>query len=91
MGYLDFAGSSVVHMAGGTETLACLLVVGPQKGRYRPDGSTVRMWGSNIPIATLGAFLLWVGWFGFNGGSTLAMNQSVGLILVNTRSTSFGA
>jgi len=62
MGYLDFAGSSVV----------------------RPDGSTVRIWGSNIPIATLGVFLLWVGWFGFNGGSTLAMNKSVGLILVNT-------
>ncbi len=84
MGYLDFAGSSVVHMVGGTATIACLFVIGPRKGRYRPDGSTVRIWGSNIPIATLGVFLLWVGWFGFNGGSTLAMNKSVGLILVNT-------
>lgn len=84
MGYRDFAGSSVVHMVGGAATLACLFVLGPRKGRYLPDGSAVKIWGSNIPLATLGTFLLWIGWFGFNGGSALALNQSVGLIIVNT-------
>ncbi len=84
MGYRDFAGSSVVHMVGGSATLACLLVLGPRKGRYLPDGSTVKMWGSNLPMAALGTFLLWIGWFGFNGGSTLALNKDVGLIIINT-------
>ncbi len=84
MGYRDFAGSSVVHMVGGAATLACLLVLGPRKGRYLPDGSVTKMWGSNIPLAALGTFLLWIGWFGFNGGSTLAMNKNVALIIINT-------
>ena len=84
MGYKDFAGSSVVHMVGGTATLACLAVLGPRKGRYNPDGSTNRIWGSDIPMAALGVFLLWIGWFGFNGGSTLAMNRSVAPIIINT-------
>jgi Amt family ammonium transporter len=84
MGYRDFAGSSVVHMVGGTATLACLFVLGPRKGRYLPDGTTVKMWGSNLPMAALGTFLLWIGWFGFNGGSTLALNKDVGLIIINT-------
>jgi Amt family ammonium transporter len=84
IGYKDFAGSSVVHMLGGTATLACLLIVGPRKGRYRPDGSVVPIWGSDLPQATLGVFLLWIGWYGFNGGSALAMNATVVPIVVNT-------
>jgi len=84
MGYKDFAGSSVVHMVGGVATLACLLVLDPRKGKYNPDGSVNKIWGSDIPLSTLGVFLLWFGWFGFNGGSTLAVNKNIGLIILNT-------
>ncbi len=84
LGYRDFAGSSVVHIVGGIATLACLVILGPRKGRYNPDGSSNKIRGSNLALSTLGVFLLWFGWFGFNAGSTLAVTRDVGLILVNT-------
>ncbi|SHI38157.1 ammonium transporter [Shimia gijangensis] len=80
-GFVDFAGSSVVHSVGGWSALALLIIVGPRLGRF--DGSIMTA-GSNLPIATLGVLLLFVGWLGFNGGSTLAMNEDVPSILVNT-------
>lgn len=82
LGFLDFAGSTVVHAVGGAVALAGCLVIGPRLGRF--GHSTVTMHGHDLPVATLGAFLLWFGWFGFNGGSVLAMNDAVPLVLVNT-------
>ena len=72
MGFSDFAGSTLVHAAGGFAALAGALVLGPRIGKYK-DGKTVPMPGSNLALATLGTFILWLGWFGFNGGSQLAM------------------
>ncbi len=72
MGFLDFAGSTVVHSVGGWAALAGALVLGARTGKYR-DGRVVPMPGANLPLATLGTFILWLGWFGFNGGSQLAM------------------
>lgn len=80
-GSIDFAGSTVVHSIGGWLSLAAVLVVGPRLGRFDNDKP---MHGSDLPLATLGVFLLWFGWFGFNGGSTLAVNDQIPLILVNT-------
>ncbi len=71
MGFSDFAGSTLVHAAGGFAALAGALVLGPRLGKYK-DGKTVPMPGSNLALATLGTFILWLGWFGFNGGSQLA-------------------
>ena len=71
-GFLDFAGSSVVHSVGGWAALAGIIILGPRLGKYK-DGRTVPMPGANLPLATLGTFILWLGWFGFNGGSQLAM------------------
>lgn len=71
MGFSDFAGSTLVHAAGGFAALAGALVLGPRIGKYK-DGKTVPMPGSNLALATLGTFILWLGWFGFNGGSQLA-------------------
>ncbi|SDX85135.1 ammonium transporter [Citreimonas salinaria] len=71
-GFSDFAGSTLVHAAGGFAALAGALILGPRIGKYR-DGKTVPMPGSNLALATLGTFILWLGWFGFNGGSQLAM------------------
>lgn len=82
LGFIDFAGSTVVHSVGGWIALAALIVVGPRLGRFGEGGRKIE--GSDLPIAALGAFFLWIGWFGFNGGSTLALNASVPLILVNT-------
>lgn len=82
LGFIDFAGSTVVHSMGGWMSLACLLVLGPRIGRYAKGARAIE--GHNVPFAALGVFLLWVGWFGFNGGSTLAMTPSVPGILVNT-------
>jgi len=81
-GFVDFAGSTVVHSVGGWVALAALLIVGPRRGRFGPGGRPID--GQNIPLAALGCFLLWLGWFGFNGGSTLALDGSVPLILLNT-------
>ncbi|CUH88261.1 Ammonia transporter [Phaeobacter sp. CECT 5382] len=72
MGFSDFAGSTVVHAAGGFAALAGALILGPRIGKYK-DGKTIPMPGSNLALATLGTFILWLGWFGFNGGSQLAM------------------
>lgn len=84
MGFVDFAGSSVVHSVGGACALAGVLVIGPRHGRFAKDGTPRLISGHNIPLAALGVFLLWFGWFGFNAGSTLAANASIGRIAVNT-------
>ena len=88
-GFLDFAGSSIVHSAGGWAALAGAIVIGARKGKYGSDGSVHPMPGSNLPLATLGTFVLWLGWFGFNGGSQLAMGSmedvsAIGTIYINT-------
>ena len=89
MGFLDFAGSTVVHSVGGWAALAGAFVLGPRLGKYSADGSINPIQGSNLAIATLGTFILWLGWFGFNGGSQLAMGSigdiaDVSRIFVNT-------
>ena len=82
MGFVDFAGSTVVHSIGGWISLAAVLVLGPRLGRFGPQGRPIE--GHDVPLAALGLFLLWSGWFGFNGGSVLALNWMVPHILVNT-------
>lgn len=84
IGFVDFAGSTVVHSVGGYVSLAALLILGPRTGRYGPDGKVAKIQGSNIPLSVAGVLVLWFGWIGFNGGSTLAMNEQVPLIIVNT-------
>ena len=84
IGFVDFAGSTVVHSVGGWTSLAILLVIGPRIGRFPAEGSPRRLRPSNLPLATLGAVILFIGWLGFNGGSTLALNGQVINILVNT-------
>ncbi|OJV06782.1 MAG: hypothetical protein BGO12_22455 [Verrucomicrobia bacterium 61-8] len=84
LGYLDFAGSSVVHSIGGAAALAGVLVVGPRIGRFKPDGTANLVSGHNMPLATLGVFILWLGWYGFNPGSTLLGDANIGRIAVNT-------
>lgn len=84
LGFVDFAGSSVVHGCGGACALAGILVVGARHGRFGKDGSPRLIAGHNIPLAALGVFILWFGWFGFNGGSTLLANANIGRIVVNT-------
>ena len=76
MGFSDFAGSTLVHAAGGFAALAGAIILGPRIGKYK-DGRVVPMQGSNLPLATLGTFILWLGWFGFNGGSQLAMGSMI--------------
>lgn len=82
LGFLDFAGSTVVHSVGGWVALAALLVIGPRLGRFGPKGRPIE--GHNLALATLGVFILWFGWFGFNAGSTLALTAQIPLILTNT-------
>ncbi|WP_099867018.1 ammonium transporter [Pararhizobium haloflavum] len=74
-GFLDFAGSTVVHSVGGWAALTGALILGARKGKYDPSGAVMPMPGSNMPLATLGTFILWLGWFGFNGASQLAMGS----------------
>jgi len=81
-GFIDFAGSTVVHSTGGWVSLAAVIILGPRIGRYTKAGTTIH--GHDLPMATLGIFLLWFGWFGFNGGSTLGISEKIPLILVNT-------
>ena len=81
-GFIDFAGSTVVHSVGGWVALAAIILIGPRVGRFNRDG--VQIQGQNIPMATLGVFILWFGWYGFNGGSTLEFNELIPRILVNT-------
>ena len=82
LGFIDFAGSTVVHSVGGWVSLAVCLILGPRLGRF--DKGAAPMHGHSLPISTIGALLLWFGWFGFNGGSTLAMTAAVPHILINT-------
>ena len=94
MGFLDFAGSTVVHSVGGWAALAGALVLGARTGKYK-DGRVVPMPGANLPLATLGMFILWLGWFGFNGGSQLAMGTvsdvaDVSRIFANTNAAAAG-
>lgn len=84
MGFVDFAGSTVVHSIGGWVSLAGLLVIGPRTGRFGPKGEVNVIPGYNIPMSVLGCLLLYLGWFGFNGGSTLSINDSVAKIVSNT-------
>ncbi len=83
-GFVDFAGSTVVHSVGGWVALAVVLVIGARTGRFLADGTTRRIPGSSLPTALLGTLLLWLGWFGFNGGSALAMTDAVPRIVANT-------
>ena len=82
LGFIDFAGSSVVHSIGGWVSLAAVLIIGPRTGRFLPGQNSMR--GHDLVMSTLGVMLLWFGWFGFNGGSTLALNGQVPSILINT-------
>jgi ammonium transporter len=82
MGFIDFAGGTVVHSVGGWVSLAAIIIIGPRIGRFGKN--SVPIHGHDIPIVTLGAFLLWFGWFGFNGGSTLGFTAEVPTIIVNT-------
>ena len=84
MGFVDFAGSSVVHSIGGWCALAGVIALGPRLGRFAADGRARAIPGHNLPMVALGGFILWLGWFGFNGGSTLAASPEVGIIAVNT-------
>jgi Amt family ammonium transporter len=89
MGFADFAGSGIVHMAGAAAALAGVLLLGARKGKYGADGSIHPIPGANLPLATLGTFILWMGWFGFNGGSVLKLGDiasanSVAMVFLNT-------
>jgi len=84
LGFLDFAGSTVVHSVGGWLALAGAIVLGPRIGKYAPDGKPKAILGHNIPLAALGVFILWFGWFGFNAGSTTTGDGSIGYIAVTT-------
>ena len=85
LGFYDFAGSSIVHAFGGFSALAAVLVLGPRIGKYTPDGQVRPILGHSMPLATIGVFLLWLGWFGFNGGSVLSADPAaVSLVFVTT-------
>ena len=84
LGFIDFAGSTVVHSVGGWAALAGAIVLGPRIGKYTPEGKARAIPGHNIPLAALGVFILWFGWFGFNPGSTTAANTDIAGIAVNT-------
>ena len=95
LGFNDFAGSGVVHLAGATAALAGVLLLGARKGKYGPDGQVHPIPGANMPLATLGTFILWLGWFGFNGGSELKISNvgeanAVALVFVNTNMAAAG-
>jgi Amt family ammonium transporter len=95
LGFSDFAGSGIVHMAGASAALAGVLLLGARKGKYSADGQANAIPGANLPMATLGAFILWMGWFGFNGGSVLATSgvesaNSVAVVFMNTNAAAAG-
>ena len=95
LGFKDFAGSTLVHAAGASAAIAGAIVLGPRIGKYKDDGSVNPMPGSNMPLATLGTFILWLGWFGFNGGSQLALGSigdaaDVSRIFTNTNTAAAG-
>ena len=94
-GFSDFAGSGIVHLAGAAAALAGVLVLGARKGKYGKDGSINAIPGANLPLATLGTFILWMGWFGFNGGSVLKLGDiananSVAMVFLNTNAAAAG-
>jgi len=84
LGFIDFAGSTVVHSVGGWAALAGTIVLGPRLGKYQADGSVRPIPGHNMPLGALGVFILWLGWFGFNPGSTTTADKSIAMIFVNT-------
>ena len=93
--YADYAGSGIVHLAGAAAALAGVLLLGPRKGKYGADGSIHPIPGANLPLATLGTFILWLGWFGFNGGSTLKLGgigvaNEVANVFLNTNAAAAG-
>ncbi len=95
MGFLDFAGSTVVHSVGGWAALAGAIILGPRIGKYSKEGRVIPIPGSNLTLATLGTFILWMGWFGFNGGSQLAMGSvgdvaDISRIFSNTNAAAAG-
>lgn len=95
LGFSDFAGSGIVHMAGAAAALAGVLVLGARKGKYTADGKVNAIPGANLPLATLGTFILWMGWFGFNGGSVLATAtvesaNAVAIVFMNTNAAAAG-
>ena len=94
-GFNDFAGSGIVHMAGGAAALAGVILLGARKGKYGPNGEIMAIPGANLPLATLGTFILWFGWFGFNGGSELKLSNideanAVAQVFVNTNAAAAG-
>ena len=95
LGFSDFAGSGIVHMAGASAALAGVVLLGARKGKYGADGSINAIPGANLPMATLGTFILWMGWFGFNGGSVLATASvesanAVAVVFMNTNAAASG-
>ncbi|WP_283788908.1 ammonium transporter [Bermanella sp. WJH001] len=94
-GFSDFAGSGIVHMAGAAAALAGVLLLGPRKGKYGANGEINAIPGANLPLATLGTFILWMGWFGFNGGSVLKLGDianahAVAVVFTNTNAAAAG-
>jgi ammonium transporter, Amt family len=95
LGFSDFAGSGIVHMAGAAAALAGVLLLGARKGKYGKNGEINAIPGANLPLATLGTFILWMGWFGFNGGSVLATasvesSNAVAIVFMNTNAAAAG-
>jgi Amt family ammonium transporter len=95
LGFSDFAGSGIVHMSGAAAALAGVLLLGARKGKYGKDGQINAIPGANLPLATLGTFILWMGWFGFNGGSVLATSDvensnAVAVVFMNTNAAAAG-
>lgn len=95
LGFSDFAGSGIVHLAGAAAALAGVLLLGPRRGKYGKDGQINAFPGANLPLATLGMFILWMGWFGFNGGSVLKLGDisnanSVAMVFLNTNAAAAG-
>ena len=95
LGFSDFAGSGIVHMAGAAAALAGVILLGARKGKYGPNGEVLALPGANLPLATLGTFILWMGWFGFNGGSVLKLGDiananAVAMVFLNTNTAAAG-
>jgi Amt family ammonium transporter len=95
LNYSDYAGSGIVHLAGATAALAGVILLGPRKGKYSSTGAPQAIPGANLPLATLGTFILWMGWFGFNGGSTLKLGgigvaNEVANVFLNTNAAAAG-
>lgn len=95
LGFSDFAGSGIVHLCGASAALAGVLLLGARKGKYGPNGQVNAIPGANLPLATLGMFILWMGWFGFNGGSVLKLGDiesanSIAMVFLNTNTAAAG-